>query len=138
MSKSETTNIKSARPALLSALCILTFIGSTLGFTGYFLASVFYEKFSEIITTYSSWSNTDNISPMYFTLLMVFYAVSLIGAIRMWKLHRNGFFLYLIAQLAVMFIPAIWINWYAFSFTNAIFSIVFFIGYAYNLRYMKR
>lgn len=137
MNDSDRTNTSSSRPSILSALCILTFIGSSIGFTGYFLASVFYEKFARLIITYSSWSDTHNLSPVYFTLMMVYNAVVLIGAIKMWKLQRNGFLFYLIAQLAVMFTPALWINWNAFSYTNAIFSVLFVVGYAMNLRHMS-
>jgi H+/Cl- antiporter ClcA len=86
--------ISSRRPTLLSALCILTFIGSTIGFIGYFLAAIFFEQVSQLIVQYSSWHATNEVSPLYFTLLMVLYALSLAGAIRMWKLHRDGFFFY--------------------------------------------
>lgn len=138
MNNSGTTYMGEPRPTLLSALCILTFIGSSIGFVGYFLASVFFERIAQMIVTYSSWNSTDNLSPLFFTLLMVVYAVSLIGAIKMWKLHRYGFYLYLLAQLAVLFAPVIWIDWNAFSWTNAIFSSVFVVGYALNLKYMNR
>lgn len=121
------------RPDFLSALCILTFIGSSTGFIGYFLAALFFKKTSEFIVEYSSWHSTDAISPMYFTLLMVFFAISLTGAIRMWKLHRDGFFLYVFGQLFILFFPVIWINWQAFSATNAIFTTIFFVGYGLNL-----
>jgi hypothetical protein len=68
---------------------------------------------------------------------MVLYALSLAGAIRMWKLHRDGFFFYGISQLAVLFVPVIWTNWNAFSFTNSIFVAVFVIGYGINLKKMS-
>jgi hypothetical protein len=122
------------RPPLLKALCILTFAGSGIAFPCYFLASVFFEKFSEIIVKYSSWHSVDEISPLYFTILMALNAVSLAGAVRMWKLHKDGYLLYIIAQLGILFLPALWIDWYAFSLTNAIFTAVFFIGYGINWR----
>jgi len=81
------------RPPFLSALCLLTFIGSSIGFIGYFLVALFFEKSSELIVKYSSWHSTEVILPLYFTLLMALFAFSLTGAIRMWKLHRDGFFL---------------------------------------------
>ena len=125
------------RPPILSALCILTFMGSTIGFFGYFLASVFFEKTSELIIQYSSWHSVENISPVYFTLLMVLFALSLTGAIRMWKLHRDGYFLYVFAQTIILFLPAIWINWQAFSVSNAIFTVVFVLGFSLNRKYLK-
>ncbi len=126
------------RPAFLSALCLLTFIGSTIGFLGYFSASLFFEKTLEIIVKYSSWYSTEAVSQLYFTLLMALYAVSLTGAIRMWKLYRDGFFLYVFAQSAILFIPVIWFDRHSFSETNAIFATVFITGYALCLKYMHR
>jgi hypothetical protein len=125
------------RPPFLSALCILTFAGSGIAFPGYFFASVFFEKLSNIIIRYSSWHTTVDISPLYFTLLMVLHAVSLTGAVRIWKLHRDGFILYAISQLSILFLPVIWINWNAFSVTNAIFTAIFILGYGFNLKYLQ-
>lgn len=125
------------RTVLLNALCILTFIGSTAGFIVYFLASLFFEKASEIIIKYSNWHSVEAISPFYFTLFMALSAISLVGAIRMWKLHRDGFFIYSISQLILLFLPVIWLGWNSFSDTGAIFTIVFVVGYALNFKYLK-
>jgi len=125
------------RPALLSALCILTFIGSTTAFLGWFTSSVLFDKVSHIIIKYSSWHSTDAISPLYFTLLMALHAVSLTGAIRMWKLHRDGYFLYIFSQLFILFIPVLWINFQSLSITNAIFTVVFIVGYTINFKYLR-
>ena len=129
--------IKTNRNNFLSALCILTFIGSTSAFFGYFLASVFFEKTSELIIKYSNWHSVKAISPLYFTLLMALSAISLTGAIRMWKLHRDGFFIYTISQLIFLFLPVIWLGWNSFSVTGAIFTGVFVVGYGMNLRFLK-
>ncbi len=120
------------RPPFLSALCLLTFMGSSIGFFGYFLASLFFEKTTELIVEYSSWHTTEALSPAYFTLLMALYALSLTGAIRMWKLHRDGLMLYVIAQLSILFIPVIWNDWQALSHTNTIFTTIFIVGYWLN------
>lgn len=128
---------KKERPDLLSAFCILTFIGSSIGFVLYFLASLFFEEASEIIIRYSSWHTVDKISPLYFTIFMAMYAVSLAGAIRIWKQHRDGLFLYILAQFIIMFLPVVWINSHSFSTTNAIFTAVFIIGYLWHWRWMK-
>lgn len=129
--------IKTTRTNFLSALCILTFIGSTTSFIGYFLASVFYEKASEIIIKYSNWHSVEAISTLYFTILMALSAISLTGASRMWKLHRDGFFIYTVSQLIFLFLPVIWLGWNAFSVTGAIFTGVFVVGYAMNWKKMR-
>jgi hypothetical protein len=126
-----------ARPFMLKALCILTFTGSSVAFVGYFFASLFFERTSELIIKYSSWQSTEAISPVYFNVLMVLFALSLTGAIRMWKQHVDGFILYLFSQLIILFLPAVWVNWQAFSTTNLIFTLVFTAGYAIHLKLMK-
>lgn len=125
------------RPDLLTALCILSFIGSGFAFIAYFIFSLFYSKFSAIIIKYSSWHSTEAVSSLYFTVLMVFFALSLVGAIRIWKGYRTGLFIYVFAQILILFLPVLWINWQAFSSTNAIFTIVFSGGYFLHWKWLK-
>lgn len=129
--------IKTTRPDLLTALCILTFIGSGTSFIGFFLASVFFEKTSELIIKYSNTHTVEAISPLYFTLFMALSAISLTGAIRMWKLHRDGFFLFTVSQLIILFLPVIWLGWNSFSVTGAIFTAVFVVGYGMNWKWLR-
>jgi hypothetical protein len=138
--KKSSTNMekeKSVRPSFLTALCILSFIGSGLGFVGYFLASVFFAKTSELIIEYSNWHSVEAISPMYFTLFMALSAGSLIGAIRIWKLHRDGFYIYTAAQIIMLFLPVFWIGQNSLSATGAIFTAIFIGGYALNFKWLK-
>lgn len=125
------------RPDLLTALCILSFVGSGSGFLAYFLAALFFEKASAFIIKYTSTHTTEAISPMYFTLFMAGSAVSLAGAIRMWKLHRDGLFMYTIGQLGMMILPVVWLGWNSFTVPGAIFTAVFVVGYTMNWRRMK-
>jgi hypothetical protein len=101
------------------------------------LASLFFEKTSELIIKYSNWHSVEAISPIYFTLFMALSAVSLVGAIRMWKMHRDGFFIYTISQIIILFIPVIWLGWNAFSVTGAIFTVVFVVGYGMNWKWLR-
>lgn len=128
---------KKERPDFLGALCILTFIGSSIAFVTYFLAALFFEQAAEFIIEYSSWHTVEAISPLYFASFMVLYAVSLTGAIRMWKQHRDGFFMYSFAQLVIVFLPVIWVNGAALSVTNVIFTIVFVAGYAWHWKWLS-
>ncbi len=125
------------RPSLLSALCFLSFIGSGLAFIGYFLASLFFEETCDIITTYSSWYSTEQLSPLYFTFLMALYGRSVVSVIRIWKFHRDGYFLYMAVHTIILFFPAIWIGWSVFSATNSIFTVVFMGGFSLFYRHLK-
>ncbi|NOR75552.1 MAG: hypothetical protein GQ525_10380 [Draconibacterium sp.] len=125
------------RPPFLSALCILTFVGSGFGFIAYIMASLFFDKTSALIIKYPSWHSVEAISPIYFTILMALFAFSLTGAIRMWKFHRDGFFIYLFSQIIILFLPSLWINWNAFSVVNVIFTAIFIFGYGWNWKSLK-
>lgn len=129
--------VNKLRPDFLSALCLLTFISSTVTFIGYFLAAVFFEKVSEMIIKYSAWHSVEAISQLYFTVLMALSAMSLTGAIRMWKLNRDGFYLYFFAQILIVFLPIFWIDAEAFSVSSALFTGLFIVGYGLNFKYLK-
>jgi hypothetical protein len=131
-------NLKPERPPFLSALCALTFLGSGVMFVVYALASLFFEKASRIIIELSSWHTVEKISPIYFTILMVLNCLSLVGAIRMWKFHRDGLFIYTAAQLVLLFFPSVWLGWMAFSDTNAIFTTIFVVGYFLHWKVLKK
>jgi hypothetical protein len=120
------------RSDFLSALCILTFIGSGFTFAIYLFASLFFERTLEIIEKYSDLYLTEKITPLYYTIFMTLSALSLVGAIRMWKLRRDGFFIYAASQILRLIMPIIWINIQAFSSVNLIFTLIFIGGYALN------
>ena len=128
------TTETSHRSSFLSALCILTFLGSGLSFLIYSIASLFFDEATEFIIKYSRWDSTDAISPFYFTMFMALNAISLTGAIRIWKLHRDGFYLYVLAQLLLLIAPAVWINFEAISVSNVIFTTIFIVGYGFNFK----
>ena len=128
---------ESKRPPFLSALCVLTFIGSGTAFIGYFIAAAFFKQVGEFIVKYSSWNSVDEISPVYFIILMVLNAVSLIGAIRIWKFHKPGLYIYVAAQVAILFFPVIWLGWIGFSMTNMVFTLIFITGYLFHIKFLK-
>ena len=64
-----------------------------------------------MIVSIGNIQSMDKVTPWYFLILMVLYALSLTGAIRMWKLHRDGNFLYVAAQLLILFLPVVQLGW---------------------------
>jgi hypothetical protein len=128
---------KQSRPLFLRTLCILTFTGSGIAFLGYFAACLFFEKILEWIVTYSSLNSVEHLSPLFFTALMVLHCFSLVGAIRIWKLHRDGLWIYILAQLVLLFFPSVWFGMASFYYTHLLFTLVFIGGYLYHYRYLK-
>lgn len=122
------------RPDGLTALCILSFAGSGAACIMYLYATLFFDNVSSFIISYSSWHSTENISPVYFGILTMIYAVSFAGVSLIWKLRKNGLMIYTAAQLSQLFLPSLWINFQAFSISNAIFTGVFLGGYLFYSR----
>ncbi len=132
------------RPRSLSFLCIMTFIFTGLGALSaiitplseaslkeYMAASPDYDKeaLEQIIkVTEAGWP--------YFLTTLLFTLGSMAGCILMWKLKKIGFHFYAFSNLAIMFVPALFldmaVSWYAIFFTLAFISF-----YAFHLKFMK-
>jgi hypothetical protein len=66
--------------------------------------------------------------------------LSLLGAFMMFKLKKNGFYIYTFANLFALLVPLALIDFSATMFMTAIsgiFTIAFIIMYAVNLKHMK-
>lgn len=76
------------------------------------------------------------------SLQLVLGLISLIGAILMFQLRRVGFFLYAAAQVVELFILPYFAGFalvvLAGMFFSSIFTILFIVLYALNLKYMNR
>lgn len=120
------------RPRVLEALCLLSFIGSGGGFLLYLSAAVFYPHAREYIVQFSSMESADQLSPFYFLLLSILFALSLLGVARMWKLRRSGFYIYVLAQLSTFSLPLAWLGLSAFSSVALIFTVLFIAAYGFQ------
>ncbi|WP_282014451.1 hypothetical protein [Marinifilum flexuosum] len=154
------------RPTFLTVLCILSFIGSGGGFLYYVYNYFTFEntyseqvaKFTEAVEMmedngadsgflYNSAVNklvelnamNDNLD-LITGAFCLFALLSFIGAIMMWKLKKNGFYLYTFTNVFALLIPLALIDFNAMlmnTLIGAIFTIIFIIMYAVNLKHMK-
>lgn len=122
------------KPVLFESACIFSIVGSSIGFVGMFISTVFFKTITEKITSVTNITATEKLSPLYFAILMAAFSLSLAGAIKLYRLQRMGLYFYLIAQLIIMFLPVFWLGAEAFSVTNAIFTFIFVVVY---LSYLK-
>lgn len=113
------------KPVFFEAACIFSIIGGSAGFISMFIATFFFSPVTEKIRELTNITATEKLSPIYFALLMASFSVSLAGAIKLYTMQCSGLYLYLAAQLAIMFLPVIWIGPNGFSVSNAIFTIIF-------------
>jgi hypothetical protein len=113
------------KPLLFESACIFSIVGSSIGFVGMLISTFFFKFVTENIRAVTDLTSTEKLSPLYFSFLMAVYCVSLFGAINLFRLKRIGLVFYLLAQVMIMILPAIWLGSSAFSVTNAIFTILF-------------
>ena len=152
------------RPTFLTVLCILTFIGCGWGLiNNFFQLAIFTPErlVAQIqqITTMAgaeaqpSWVSSLMTSSLevlqttimhgkaIYSLAALCSVVSLIGAFMMYKLKRNGFYLYVIAQIGQLFILPVYSGWNSVVLISMAMSgfwaLVFIILYALNYSKLK-
>lgn len=144
----EQQNVEPAKEApqstgFLKFLCILTFLGSGLAMMAYFIIGAFYDVFlsadmkplgedeQELIRLMLSAGKT------FFLLSAFLYALSLYGAILMWKLRKIGFHLYSLAQIVLLILPLLYIQGFRMPFVTILVTVTFIFGYSTFLRSMS-
>lgn len=133
---------KQTRPGFLTVLCVLTFIGSGFGVLG----NLLYAFIAKDLTNYPSpFSNPildemllkmSEVAPWKYALLAFLSVGSIIGAVFMLYMKKQGFHIYTVAQILILFLsPLLMLN----TMNPGIWSILFtvlFIG-LYALHYKK-
>lgn len=120
------------RSGFLTVLCILTFIGSGLGTLGGLLMTVGMGAIMESIPGMGAALGGGT---AYFAVATVLAAGSLFGAIKMWKLQKQGFFIYAGANVLGIILPLIF--GLPFSAMGAVFPILFIVLYYLNVKHMS-
>ena len=155
---------KPVRPTFLTVLCILTFIGSGWDLISYLfqLAMFTPERLVAQIQQITSmaggeaqpsWAASIMSSSLevlqttimhgkaIYSLAALCAVISLIGAIMMYKLKRNGFYLYVIAQVGQLFILPIYSGWNSIVMISmamdGVFTLLFIILYGLNYSKLK-
>ena len=161
----ETNQLK--RPTFLTVLCILTFIGIGWGvlsqlfsllFTNLVDVSAQTEQLNTMMDNMESGAGTSFLSGilsssqevMQATMMhaksiavisLVLSLLSLCGAILMFSLRRIGFYIYTVAQLLLLFVVPYFAGFSMIvvmgMLFSALFTVVFIILYALNLKAMR-
>lgn len=132
------------RPSSLSHICILTFIGSGLSAILFLLIFLIYDYIPDLVQQDEFAANgmilseiTTRASRLFFLLMPILYALSITGAILMWKLNKKGFHLYAIVQMLMLLLPFFMVTDYSISFPNALITALFIGAYSLNLSQMR-
>ncbi len=132
---------KISRPATLTVLCIISFIGSGLAFFTYSMVAMSYSEFMTAIDR----ANLDmpqielirNASKGFFISGAFLYGASLIGVYLMWKLKKPGFHFYTASQVLIAFQPWLFLHLEVFPYLSLISSGIFILLYSYHMKYLS-
>jgi hypothetical protein len=136
------------RPAFLTVLCILSFISAGIAIILLLIATLF----AGAVTAGSSVVDTSVMTAegqaavetaqgqigniwLYLALGVTMVIVSLMGVIKMWKLKKNGFYMYTGAAIAGIIVEiAVGTG---FSPVATVFTVAFIVMYGLNLKHMN-
>jgi hypothetical protein len=130
------------RPVLLTVLCSLTFLGSGLNIASGLMIALFIEPFRVVLGNIEKTFDLPGMeilkaaTPGFFFSTALFYALSLTGAILMWKLKKAGFHFYTIAQILLILAPMYFLKMPGPSLLDIILSDIFIILYSLHLKIM--
>lgn len=124
------------RPAFLTVICILSFVGIGLAIIGYVAALTLMGVAQAAIST-----ATEGVAEGPSTAIIWIYIiggfvsaiVQLIGVAKMWKLQKSGFLLYTIPSVLMVILGVLYGG---FTF-GVIFPIAFIVMYGLNLKHLK-
>ena len=120
-------NPKPTRTFALEVACVLSFINAVLQFLSNLLWFTAYnamrelsqtEEYDEMLENFSQDSDLLNstiqnqlaVSRTSYLLMALLYVASFYGVLKMWKLQRQGFHIYAIAQILLLIVTAVFVT----------------------------
>jgi hypothetical protein len=156
--------MENVRPTFLTVLCILTFIvgsfatymGISIYTTADVLPSQFEEVFEQVQEQMSATSQNEELTEQALndTLvsltpgnlrklglsIAIFSLITIVGAVYMWGLKRNGFFIYLIGMICRIVAPMVIFGvtlGSGFSILFGFFGAIAILLYYLNLKHLR-
>ncbi len=135
------TPLEHKRPALLTVLCVMTFLFSglatVLSFAGLLSAEWLMSMLKPYLPDLANYSSSLLI--VSFLVCVIIFGLSLWGAILMFLRRRSGFVLYIIPNGLLLAAQAV-LTFSAFNVFFLLFlliSVLFILLYAMQVKYMK-
>jgi len=133
------------RPVFLTVLCILSFVAAGLGVLGYIaaltamgMAEAAMGGLSEAVANAGGVSAAPSTGIIWAYIIVGFATtiLGLVGVIKMWKLQKAGFMLYVIATVVSVLMGIIYSGFGA-SIVSIVISAGFIVMYQLNTKAMK-
>ncbi len=133
MDENQELTLKAQRPFFLSILCVAIFSYSTL-FILIFLTGVLFNSWiTNVLNDFLIEGEVERNSILLFSITgIILYSLSFYGAFIIWKLKRNGFFIFLTSSFLIIFLP------YLFHFGNLISGVVLLMLILLILMYYRK
>lgn len=128
-------NTSTNRPQLLTAFCLLSFIGSAVAMILQLSIILFHDSFLQLAQKYAFQYGNISFSYMTATTLFIVYTISFIGVIGLWHTRRIGYWIYVSAQVIIVLLQLI--SPTGISISNLCATIVFVTGYTYFFKTLK-
>ena len=146
------------RPPLLMILCILSYIGNGFGvlsaMLGFLAARMFahvsddpesMEQMEELMESYGEvgtmmMANMNAVMehlPMLSAVKLVLCVAAILGITQMYRMRKRGFLIYTTALTLEIIVPPMIAGALAMNWFGGLFSILFILAYASQLRYMR-
>ncbi|MBE0638032.1 MAG: hypothetical protein IH598_05905 [Bacteroidales bacterium] len=132
---------KQTRPNWLTALCILTFIGSGMSNISFLMIYFSYEEalplmkeFGSIVPGMELFASAGR---NFFLTGFILYFLSLVGASLMWQLRKIGFHFYTASQIMLVLLPVVYIKGFPFPLLEASITAIFILFYSRFLKLMS-
>jgi len=103
----------------------MSFIGNGIAIALYLTAAVWNHAARVWMADWAAGGDVSRFTTVYFLLFTGLYLLSLTGVLLMWKMKKSGWFLYVLAQTIVLFLPAFWLEETILPSAQVIFTILF-------------
>lgn len=128
------------RPELLTAFCVLSYIGSGMGALVYSMYGLFYPSMRQMFESGEiNFPGLDILmtgGQKYFITGSVLFSASFAGVFFMWKLKSIGFHLYTGAQILLLLLPFLLLKDYPFPYVDGLLTLAFILVYRIYLKWM--
>ncbi len=137
----EFDNAPQERPSSLTIVCVLSALNAVYQTISNISVWGMYNKFQEFLDESSEmyeqmsdimgdtweqmalmYSNIFSVNRSYYLLCCIFYIVSFVGVMQMWRLNKRGFHIYTIAQILILIVSTIFV--YNIPNSSPIFDLI--------------
>lgn len=131
------------RPARLTVLCILTFIGSGMNLFSSLIFAGMYDTFMPVMMDLAEKFELPGremltmTTPAFLLVNALLYVGSIVGAIFMFRLQKTGFHIYTISQILLLISPMYFLKLPGPGIPELIFTGLFILLYSTHLKQMQ-